>query len=189
MEMGFEISDVKFSLQSLDTHPDYATSLTRIFTGFSLIEGTVGGIYGLLRHQDYETALEELKKLGSNARRVAEVRKLIKSELTAAEAQPLDALMKEILLHAEQRNKVAHGIWGTEPGADHLYRLPVKQWINFLASLMPNASDASDIIDELNEHMETWSLDDLAALEREGERLLEAIMAQFNALSRRAAGA
>ena len=180
MQIGFEIDSVKFSLTSLDDLPSHATALARIFTSFSLIEGAVGGVYGLLKHQEYNSAVEELKALGTNVKRVAAVRKIIKERLPVGERAVLDDVMRRVLLHAEKRNKVAHGIWGTHPNNDTLYRLPVRQWITFLASMIPNAGDAGDIIDDLNEHMEEWSMEDFINLEREGADLLRDILMIFN---------
>ena len=58
--------------------------------------------------------------------------------------------------------------------------------MTFLASLIPNLADASDIIDDLNEHMESWSLDDLLQLEANGAKLLKEMVVAFNNLSTRA---
>lgn len=188
MERGFEIDGIKFTPTSLAGHPTHAALLATIFTSFSLTEGAIGGIYGLLKHQDYAVAIEELKALGSNAKRTEAVRSLIKTALPAAEAVPLEALMKRVLAYAPARNKIAHGIWGAHPDKpDELYRLPVKQWITFLASMVPNRADASDIIDELNEHMEAYGLNDLQAVASEGEKLLEDLILAFTGLAGRAA--
>ena len=104
MDIGFEIDGIKFHITSLENHPQHAASLARIFTNFSLIEGAIGGIYGLLNPQKYLVAVEELNNLETNAKRAEAVRKMIKSELSGEEAANLENLLKRASAHAEGRN-------------------------------------------------------------------------------------
>ena len=187
MPIGFEIDKIEFSATSLTQRPRHAEILARIFTGFALIEGSVGGIYGLLKHRDYITALDELSEMGTNIKRTQAVRNLIKSELPVPEATPIDALMVRVLGYAEKRNKIAHGIWGVRQGeTDPIYRIPVKKWIVFLVSLLPQQADAGDIIDELNEHVEQYFIADLIQLEEDGAELLKEVVIAFTTLAKKA---
>ena len=96
----------------------------------------------------------------------------------------IDALMVRVLSYAEKRNKIAHGIWGVDPNeTDAIFRIPVKKWIVFLASLIPNRADAGDIIDELNEHVEEYQISDLVALENQGVELMKDVVLAFTTLA------
>ncbi len=186
MPVGFEIDKIEFSDTSLTKRPRHAEILARIFTGFAIIEGSVGGIYGLLKHSDYTTALDELSEMGTNIKRTQAVRNLVSLELPAADAAPIEALMIRVLNYAEKRNKIAHGIWGVHPDeANVVYRIPVKRWIVFLASLLPRKADPSDIITELNEHVETYTVADLEQLERDGAALLKDVVLAFTGLAKK----
>src|SRR3546814_19127627 len=102
-------------------------ALGEIVTSFSLIEGVIGGIYGMLRHQTIEQGIESLQALSTNAKRVQAVRNEIAANSLLSVDQTHDDLIKQVLSYAEKRNKIAQGIWGAHPAhQDHISRTPVK---------------------------------------------------------------
>src|SRR3546814_9310845 len=132
-------------------------ALGEIVTSFSLIEGFIGGIYGMLRHQTIEQGIESLQALSTNAKRVQAVRNEIAANSLLSVDQTHDDLMKQVLSYAEKRNKIAHGIWGAHPAhTDLIYRLPVKKWINFIAASVRSGTNGTmiDDIDALTAHLE-----------------------------------
>jgi len=190
MPAGFQLDGINFTDDALQQHPKHAALLGEIVTSFSLLEGTVGGIYGLLLHQDIETALESLQALPTNWERVQAVRSEVASNAELRGDPKIDELMKSILQFAEKRNKIAHGVWGTNPvAASIIYRLPVKKWINFLAPLVAHGTEGNAIeqVDELKAFIEEYNLSDLQDLKSEGSALLEAAMLLFRKLAINAA--
>lgn len=190
MPYGFEIDEIAFSPDSLSSHTAHASVLGRIVSSFSLIEGVIGGIYGLLKHKDIDEALEELKQLSSNSKRVQAVREAIRLEPQHPMAAKLEDLMKRALSYAEQRNKIAHGLWGTKAGSiDIVHRIPVKKWIVFLAPLISKGTSgtATQSADALASTIEEYSLNDLISLEDDGNLLLKEVMTAFIELGRSAA--
>lgn len=190
MPVGFKLDEIEFTPDALLQHPKYAALLGEIVTSFSLLEGTVGGIYGLLLHQDIETAIECLKALSTNSKRVEAVRKEMAKNAELCGDPKNDELMKSILQFAEKRNQIAHGVWGSDPNTvDLIHLLPVKKWINFVASLVAHGTEGNAIeqIDELKAHIEEYDLSALQYLKSEGSALLEAAMLLFNQLAINAA--
>lgn len=186
MQYKMRIDGITFSPSSLDERPAEAALLGQIVTTFSLIEGLVGGIYGMLRHQDIGEALDELKDLPTNARRVQAVRnELAKNPLTAKDSQH-DDLLKSVLNYAVRRNKIAHGLWGTNPdNQDHVYRIPVKKWINWLAALISSGTDGTFVekVDMLKAEIETYDIQIIKQLKIDGEALLIEVGNLFNQLA------
>lgn len=188
MQSGLQLDGINFSTSALDDKPEWATVLAKIFTIFSLSEGTIGGIYGLIKHQDHEQAVRELKAMGTNHARANAVKTLAKSELTTADAEIVINAIDKALLFAQHRNKIAHGMWGFSPDKpNEIYTIPVKKFINFVASLIPNAAYTDDIIDELNKHVRAFTLAELTQIERDGSQLLQELLDTFVFLAHRAA--
>jgi hypothetical protein len=190
MPIGFELDGIAFTPDTLAGHPEHAALLGQVVTSFSLVEGVIGGIYGLLRHQEIDAALEDLKALSTNAKRVQAVRQAIATHPTLSADPENDLLMKAVLSYAEARNKIAHGIWGSRSDqADIVYRLPVKKWINFAGGLVAGwtSGTAMDQIDALAGLVEEYSVSDLHALQLEGVDLLERVFKLFNELAMDAA--
>src|SRR3546814_20398330 len=74
---------------------DVCSSDLEIVTSFSLIEGVIGGIYGMLRHQTIEQGIESLQALSMNAKRVQAVRNEIAANSLLSVDQTHDDLMKQ----------------------------------------------------------------------------------------------
>ena len=190
MTVGFSLDNIEFSPDTLRKLPNHSALLGQIVTSFSLIEGVVGGIYGMLRHQDIEAAVQHLKDLRTNAMRVHAVKKEIENDATLSLVPANAELMDAILRYAEKRNKVAHGIWGYDADKpDMAFRLPVKKWINFVAKIVASgtAGNSDEQIDELKSELEEYSLDMLQSLKTEGTAILQAVLELFNSLAMKAA--
>lgn len=186
MPVGFQIDDLQFTSESLRAFPEEAAAIGRIVTTFSLIEGIVGGIYGLLTHQDIESAIVELKGLPTNARRVQAVRRLAAEVLEADRRQSVSDVLDRVLLYAERRNAITHGVWGTEHGnAEDLHRLDVKKWIPFLAGMIPAVANGlqEETFDTLRGQIHVFNQNTLLETEADGEALLTDIARVFTDLA------
>lgn len=186
MPIGFQLEDIEFSSNGLQKIPKHAALIGEIVTSFSLIEGVVGGIYGMLKHQQVDEAFEELKQLPSNHARVQAVRKLIAQHPGLSRDPGNDDLMKAVLSYAERRNKIAHGLWGvTTSDSGVAYRLPLKPWINTMAGFVSARSSGALLknLDRIKEEMQSYGLPALIELKREGEALLTKVFALFNSLA------
>jgi len=187
MTIGFMMDDIYFSADGLQHLPSHAALIGEIITSFSLIEGVVGGIYGMLRHQEIDQALDDLNKLSSNHARVQAVRKLIGDHAELSKDAGNDALMKRVLDYAELRNKVAHGVWGALRTDDKVaYRLPLKRWISTVAVIISAGTSGTfmDKIDALKAEMESYDLSALVNLKSEGEKLLADVFFLFNKVAK-----
>lgn len=187
MATGFAMEGIEYTVDGLSTLPAHAALIGEIVATFSLIEGTVGGIYGMLRHESIESALEELKDLSNNSRRVAKVRKLISDHALLAADPRNDELMKSILDYAERRNKIVHGLWGSRPGdSETAYSLPLKKWIPFNATLVSSGTDGTTFqrIEELRRAVDTYNLATLSSLKMTGNTLLLRALELFNSLAK-----
>lgn len=186
MPKGFEIDGFSFTSEGLKALPAHAALLGEIVTAFSLIEGVIGGIFGMLRHQTIDQGIEELQALSTNAKRVQAVRQEIAAN-ASLKADPLhDILMKKVLSYAEKRNKIAHGLWGGHADQPNVvYRLPVKKWINFIAGVVRSGTDGTSIekANELKTHLEAYDLSALESLKFEGDELLGEVFKLFNKLA------
>jgi hypothetical protein len=186
MPVGFEMDGISFTSDGLKGMSSHAAVLGQVVTAFSLIEGVVGGIYGMLRHQTIEQGIEELQALPTNARRVQAVRQAMTNCPSLAADPSHDDLMKNVLSYSERRNRIAHGLWGVHPNQqDVLYRLPVKKWINYIATVVSSGTDGTSNakIDELKTYLETYNLAELSSLKTDGDNLLVEVLKLFNALA------
>jgi len=127
---GLSLGEVDFTSEILNEYPEHAAVVGRIVTSFSLIEGVVGAIYGLVKHEAIEDALKGLKKMRGNRDRVVAVQKALEHSPPSAHAAETALMLDKVLKYAERRNKIAHGLWGRKTGEpDTLYHLPVKKVI------------------------------------------------------------
>lgn len=182
-----------FSPDALAGHPGHAASLGRIVSSFSLIEGALGGIYGILPNKSSYDALDELKKLPTNVVRVRAVKAQIAKSSPLATDTNLTSLMDRILSFAERRNKVTHGVWGVGCGvwgvwrsdADRGYRIPVKKWLVFVAQVAPSSMNGviENDIDVLRTYVEEYDLGVLMALKAEASALCEDTLEAFTKLA------
>lgn len=185
MAIGFQLDEIEFSNETLNKAHAGAHEVAQIVTTFALIEGVVGGIYGLLKHHDIDTALSELGEIPSNFKRVTAVRNIIEPTLTGEAAKEADEIMKAVLKFAEKRNKVAHGVWGVKDGDPTiLFRLPLKTYMKYVAGAVASGTkgDFMDRIDLLRAAVEPYRVDQLAQLRAEGEALLAPVHTLYNAL-------
>lgn len=179
MAAGIIIDGLHVHQDALKGHPDHAAALGRICTTWSLIEGTIGGILGILMRADPMAAVALLERFSNNRSRVEAVRKVAEATLTGDDAEKFDELMERVLKYAEKRNAIAHGLWGVVPqDKENIYRLPVKSYANF-ATLIAHQIDPLAQADKLSAERKPYSLAALQELEGEGAALMEAIMADF----------
>src|SRR3546814_16421393 len=106
MPVGFQMDGINFTLDGLKAFPAHAAALGEIVTSFSLIEGVIGGIYGMLRHQTIEQGIESLQALSTNAKRVQAVRNAIAANSLLSVAPTQADLMNQITSYAQQLHKI-----------------------------------------------------------------------------------
>lgn len=177
---------IKFNESALDSHPAHSALLGEIVTSFSMIESMIGGVYGMLRHETIEEGIEQLALMRSNNVRVEAVRKLLAESDKLPSEFLGDKLMLEILSYAEKRNKIAHGIWGTNvEKADECYRIPVKKFIPYLASIVRSGTDGTSMekLKLLESYIETYTIASLKQIKAQGDELLTFTFKLFNTLA------
>lgn len=178
MPTGLSIENVSFDADALKARPQHAAVLGRIFTSWSLLEGTIAGLLGLMMHADERAALAILQTFKTNYARVEAVRKVGNEMLAPAVKEKFDDLMKAILKYATERNAIAHNLWGVDDSEiDLVYRMP----ISAMSSVVVKASKLNT--DEMlahaaciKEQMKAVSLSELEQLEQAGQQLLRRVM-------------
>lgn len=190
MPWGLRLDDVEFTTETLDEHPEHAAVVGRIVTSFSLIEGIVGAVYGFVKHEAIEDALKELKRMRGNRERVAAIQKTLEQNPSSAHAMKTTLMLERVLKYAEQRNKVAHGLWGRKTSKpDVLYHLPLKKVILFAAPLIANGTAGKPVkgVKMLAAAISHYTLADLQAVEEEGKETLAEVFDCFNMIGKAAA--
>lgn len=180
-----KISDIDFSGQALIERPEHAAVLGRIFTSWSLIEGTVAGLLGLMMHADARAAVAILSTFRSNSSRVNAVKKVGKEMLDPSAREAFNALMKEVLDYAEERNAIAHNLWGVKEGEpDLIYRMPMATYSNFVVRL-PHTTDfdVQKIIDDFESNMTAFTVAGLEELEQRGMDVHDKVMREMTSKS------
>lgn len=190
--MGLSIDGTEFSERALLQEPVLAQQIAYVIAKFALIEGVMGGVYGLLKNQEIEQALDELKQLPTNSKRVAAVRAILDTRFQGDALSEADNIAKAVLKFAEDRNKLAHGVWGINsdtPGV--LYWLPVKKLIPFTASIISAGTKGTvvEAADQLSTFIEQYTSTELSALELAGDNVLDAAFKLYNAAGALAAKA
>lgn len=104
MPVGFQMDGINFTSDGLKDFPTHAAVLGEVVAAFSLIEGVVGGIYGMLRHQTIEQGIDELQALSTNAKRVQAVRQAIAGHSLLSADPKHDELMKQVLSTQQDRS-------------------------------------------------------------------------------------
>lgn len=181
MAVGIEIEGIAFSEQALVDRPAHAAVLGRIFTSWSLIEGTVTSLLGLMMHDDHRAALAILGSFRSNSSRVEAVRRIGKEVLDAQLRHDFDELMKDVLSYAIERNEIAHGLWGSHKDKpDVVYRMPMETFSKFAIELPTNPpSDTDLLVKSFKNKIETMTVDDLLKLEQRGHDVLLRVMGEM----------
>lgn len=178
-------SEIKFADDSLQSLPRHSALIAQIVSGFSLIEGVIGGIYGALRHKEIDEALDELDNLSTNHRRVQACRKEIAANPLLASNPAHDWLMLRVLDYAERRNKVAHGLWGVgTSNSRNAYWLPSKRWASYLAAQLKYGIEGTYLeeAEKIRKMTEVYTLEDLSSLKAEGDGLLEEVFKLYSSL-------
>ncbi len=178
MPAGLKIEEIAFDETALKSRPEHAAILGRIFTSWSLIEGAVAGLLGLMMHAEPRAAVAILETFKANSSRVEAVRKVGKAILDPSKKQEFDDLMKEVLEYAKERNKIAHNIWGSHPNRnDVIYRIPISTISNlFVKTPYLKKVNTAALLAEMKAEMKEISLDDLIALEDRGVSILHKVM-------------
>lgn len=178
MPVGIQIDGVEFSEVALKTRPEHAAVLGRIFTSWSLIEVTVSSLLGLMMHAEPRAAVALLSQFNANWQRVKAVRKVAKEMLPDEDKAGFDALMKDVLSHAEKRNEVAHGLWGAHPDRPELvYRMAMSAFSEFAVTAPHEATvDAEAVVHSFNSRMQAFTIEELVSIEEEGAGILRRVM-------------
>jgi len=178
MPTGLAIENISFDVDALTARPEHAAVLGRIFTSWSLIEGTIAGLLGIMMHADDRAAIAILQTFRTNSARVEAVRK-VGAEMLAEEFKAdFDGLMKAVLSYATERNAIAHNLWGvTEDEPDLVYRMPM----SVMSGLVVKASklDTDEIlayVEPVKAQMKAITLAELEQLEQQGQEILHRVM-------------
>lgn len=182
MPAGFRIEDIEFDELALVNRPAHAAVLGRIFTSWSLIEGTVAGLLGLMMHADQSAALAILSTFRSNSSRVDAVRKVGKQVLDETVQPRFDTLMKKVLDYAEKRNAVAHNLWGSNANEpDIIYRMPMTALSTVFVQMVDidgSNFDVEAFVDSHKAQMTAFTVSDLEAIEQQGRDVLKLVMTE-----------
>jgi len=138
-------------------------------------------------HADHRAALAILATFTNNKSRVNAIRKVGKVMLNATLQKEFDQLMKDVLAYAEERNAIAHNLWGVHKDeADVVYRMPMTAISNFVVEAPHKTQhDPEQFVTSLKSQMERFTPADLEQVEQKGRDLLHRVMVQTtNAFSR-----
>ena len=178
MAVGIDIDGISFTEQALLHRPDHAAVLGRIFTSWSLIETTVAGLLGLMMHADHRAALAILGTFKTNSSRVNAVKKVGRVMLEPPLQSKFDALMKAVLAYAEERNAIAHNLWGVKADEpDVVYRMPMSAISDLLVEAPHKVPfNAEETVASFTKQMTPFTVQDLEAIEQRGRNILTRIM-------------
>ncbi|PVX35030.1 hypothetical protein [Janthinobacterium sp. 78] len=180
MPVGLDVDGIIFSEVALVDRPSHAAALGRIFTSWSLIEASIASLLGLMMHTDHNAALALLGTFKSNSARIDAIRKTGKQLLDASLFKEFDDVMKDVLSYAEERNAIAHGVWGScKEKPEIVYRMPMNNFTRFL--LETANSSADEILGKLESFktsFTTFTLDNLERIEQQGRDVLSRAMAE-----------
>lgn len=180
MSIGLQIEGVSFDVDALKARPQHAAVLGRIFTSWSLIEGTIAALLGLMMHADERAALAVLQTFHNNHARVDAVRK-VGAEMLAEEFKgDFDNLMKEVLNYATERNAIAHHLWGVCDDKPALvYRIPMSAVCGIVVkSPAMDVKKINEYLDLIKAKMDTFTLAELEQIEQQGQDILRRVMSE-----------
>lgn len=178
MPIGMEFEGITFSELALADRPIHAATLGRIFTSWSLIEASVASLLGLMMHNDHRAALALLASFKTNSARINAVRKTGKEVLEASLFEDFEKVMKDVLSYAEERNSIAHGVWGSckaEP--EIVYRMSIESFTRSV--IVVNHMSADKALTELTAVRSTFAkftADELNQIEQRGREMLQRVM-------------
>jgi hypothetical protein len=195
----FWIDGIEFGQGALFNRPQHAAVLGRIFTSWSMIEGLMASLLGLLMHADDRAALAILETFHTNHSRIQAVRKVAKRMLASEQQAEFEALTKSVSAYAEQRNIIAHSLWGAYVGAHAtdqsgwpdgpdsrldegseesgiIYRMSTSVLSDFVVPELPKNFDADTLTSGLLGKMTRVSIGDLEKIEKQGFDVLSQVM-------------
>jgi hypothetical protein len=180
MAVGLKIEGVSFDVDALKARPEHAAVLGRVFTSWSLIEGTIAGLLGLMMHADERAALAILQTFRTNNARVDAVRKVGAEMLSEEHKADFDSLMKAVTKYATERNAIAHNLWGmAESEPDLVYRLPMSAISGLVVRAPTMTPDQIDAwVSPIKAQMKSFTLADLEQLEQQGQQVLHRVMSE-----------
>lgn len=131
-------------------------------------------------HADYRAALAILETFRTNSSRVQAVKKVGKQMLDPGAQEAFNDLMKEVLAYAEQRNKIAHNLWGVKDGEpDVVYRMPMTAISNFVVEAPEKPTyNAEELAASFRAQMQQFTVADLEQLEQRGRDVLHRVMTE-----------
>ena len=185
MPVGLEVDGIIFSEMALFDRQSHAATLGRIFTSWSLIEASIASLLGLMMHTDHNAALALLGTFKSNSARIDAVRKTGKELLEASLFNGFDEVMKDVLSYAEERNAIAHGVWGSsKEKPEILYHMPMKNFTRFLIETVSRSAEQTLAeVESFKTAFTTFTLDDLERIEQRGRDVLSRAMAEAMKMS------
>lgn len=180
MPAGVAVDGISFTDLALVDRPDHAAVLGRIFTSWSLIEASVASLLGLMMHADHRAALAIMGTYRTNSNRVQAVRKVGKEMLDETLHPGFDTLMKDVLAYAEERNAIAHNLWGAKDDEpDIVYRMPMAAIPNFVIETTHKAAcNAEGVIASIKGQIAAFTVADLERLEERGRHVLKRVMTE-----------
>ena len=178
MPIGITIDGIAFSELALVDRPVHAAILGRIFTSWSLIEGSITGLLGLMLHDDHRAAIAILETFKTNNSRVEAVKRIGKEILEASLFHDFEQLMKDVLSYAKKRNDIAHSLWGShEDMHEIVYRMSMPTFSRFIVEIPTKTDHDTDaILSSFKNHIKALTVDDLERIENEGRDLLLRVM-------------
>ncbi|WP_321873671.1 hypothetical protein [Burkholderia ubonensis] len=180
MPAGIAVEGISFNELALVDRPEHAAVLGRIFTSWSLIESSITALLGLMMHGDHRAALAVLDSFNSNNSRVRAVKRIGKEVLDASLREDFDALLSEVLSYAQERNAIAHSLWGShEEKPEFVYRMPMTALSSRMVEV-PNKTtvDVEALVSSLKKDITTLSVADLERTEQKGRDLLFRVMSE-----------
>jgi hypothetical protein len=178
MATGIQLDGIIFSELAMIDHPRHAATLGRIFTSWSLIEGSIATLLGFMMHDDHRAALALLRSFKNNNARIAAVRKTGKELLEASLFEEFDKVMKDVLAYAEERNAIAHGVWGScKSETEIVYRMSMENFTRFFIEVAhKSAAEILTQLDSIKAAFKTFTLDELDQIEQRGQDVLKRVM-------------
>jgi len=197
---SFWIDGIEFGQGALLNRPQHAAILGRIFTSWSMIEGLMASLLGLLMHADDRAALAILETFRTNQSRVQAVRKVAKRMLPPDKYDDFDALTNLVLNYAKERNLIAHSVWGAYIGLPQaereifpgmpdersandaeengtIYRMPMSVLSDLMVDIdMSSKLDTATMTAELHAKMTRVSVVDLEQIEKRGHLVMRQVM-------------
>jgi hypothetical protein len=178
MAVGIEVDEVNFSELALVDRPDHSAALGRIFTSWSLIEASIATLLGLMMHDDHRAALALLESFKSNSARIGAVRRTGKEVLEASLFVEFDKVMKDVLSYAEERNAIAHCVWGScKSTPEIVYRMSMDNFTKFfIKTVHRSAEETLEEVESFKAAFKTFTLEELEQIERRGRDVLQRAM-------------